>query len=131
MGQNSGYQMPQRGNIRNGCALMMPCLCVGGRRRIPSSAHSIKYGPYTRTGQSGGALYPDMAAKSHNRILMATISTLDFDKGGKYSPHALRRGATEEIKNGATILTSVLKSGTWVSGSYHKYHVLQAGEAVS
>ena len=71
-----------------------------------------------------------MNANNLNRLLKQTMLTLNFDRGGCYSSHAFRMGATDELKNGDSTLAAILKSGTWLSASYLQYLDLQADEAI-
>ena len=59
------------------------------------------------------------------------MTKLRYDQGRKYSPHAFRRGATEEIKNSGPTFATVIKSGGWAAAGYKSYLDLQADEAVN
>ena len=121
-----------RENIRNGCILMRPCLC----KADSTLAHDIcpihKVWPYIRGRiNAGDPLFPGMTANNFNRTLKGTMAALAFDQGGLYSPHAFRRGATQEISDSGSTLGTILGAGNWLSACYKNYLDLKADEAAN
>ena len=76
-------------------------------------------------------LFPKTYANSINQQLKAVMTKLDYDRGHKYSSHAFRRGATEEIKNSGSTFATIITSGGWTAAGYKSYLDLQADEAVN
>ena len=121
-----------RKNVRNGCILMRPCLCLEedqtAQRLCP--VHTVWEFIKERV-DPGDLLFPDWNANKVNRTLKIMMTQLKFDQGGKYSSHAFRRGATNEVKSCGSTLATILKTGTWTSASYKNYLDLQADEAIN
>ena len=70
--------------------------------RLMTSARSTCFGASNRQGgrvKAGAPLFPGIKPNAFNRQLKAAMAALGFGRGGMYSPHAFRRGATDEIKN--------------------------------
>ena len=105
-----------RKNIRNGCILMRPCL-----RGAPSGAANrlcpvhMVWPRIAGRVNAGDPLFPDLTPNTFNRQLKGTMTALGFDRGGMYSSHAFRRGATNEIKNSGSTLATIITFGTWLS----------------
>ena len=59
------------------------------------------------------------------------MTKLGFSDGPKYSSHAFRRGATQEIKDSGSTLSVIIKSGTWTHSGYRAYLDLQADYAIN
>ena len=56
---------------------------------------------------------------------------LEYDQGRRFSSHAFRKGATDEIKNSGSALATILTSGVWSSGGFRGYLDLHADEAIN
>ena len=54
------------------------------------------------------------------------MARLGYAGGAKFSPHAFRRGATQEIKDIGSTLSVIIKSGAWAHSGYRAYLDLQA-----
>ena len=54
-----------------------------------------------------------------------------YDQDRRFSSHAFRRGATDEIKNPGSAFATILTSGVWPTGGFRCYLDLHAGEAVN
>ena len=121
-----------RKNLRNGCILMRPCLCRESDQRAQKlcPVHVIWELIKDRV-DPGDPLFPGWSANKVNRTLKILMAELGFDQGGKYSSHAFRRGATNEVKSCGSTLATILKTGTWTSASYKNYLDLQADEAIN
>ena len=121
-----------RKNIRNGCILMRPCLCGAASETALElcPVHAIWPHIRDRVG-AGGPLFPAYTANIFNRKLKQTMTALKYPEGGKFSSHAFRRGATQEIKNSGSTLATIVKSGTWLSACYRNYLDLSADEAIN
>lgn len=88
-----------RGNIRNGCIPMRPCLCSGPSKEAHDLRPVHMAWPHIRGRvKAGGPLPPGLAENNFNRKLKQTTAALKFPDGQKYSSHAFRMGATDEIK---------------------------------
>ena len=59
------------------------------------------------------------------------MEKLGYDQGRKYSPHAFRREATEEIKDSGSTFATIIKSGTWTAAGFKSYLDLQRDEALN
>ena len=59
------------------------------------------------------------------------MTAMGFPHVGLYSTHAFRRGATQEVWDSGSTLSTVLKTGTWRSARYKNYLDLQADEAIN
>ena len=80
---------------------------------------------------AGSPLFHNLTANSSNRHLKATMTALGFDQGGRYSPRAFRRGATQQILDSGSTLATILKTGVWLSACYKNYLGLMAAEALN
>ena len=59
------------------------------------------------------------------------MTKLGYPDGPKYSPHAFRRGATQEIKDSGSTIALIIQSGTWAHSGYKAYLGLQADFAIN
>ena len=121
-----------RKNIRGGRILIRPCLCAGAR----SDARALC--PVHGFWEHFGHDLPDHAPLIHglsgnpvNRHLKAIMAGLGYLRARKYSPHAFRKGATQEISASGSTLATIIKSGAWAAGGYRGYLDIQADEAVN
>ena len=124
-------KFPFRKNIRNGCILMRPCLCGEDSPTANDLCPVHMVWPCIKDRVEAGApLSPSLTANTFNRQLKETMTALGFDQGGLYSPHAFRRGATQEGSDSAPTLATILKTGTCLSACYKNYLDLKADEAI-
>ena len=79
----------------------------------------------------GFPLSPRLTANKFNRDLKATMTSLKIDQGGLYSPHAFRRGATQDIKDSGSTLGTILGTGAWLPGNFKHYINLMADDAIN
>ena len=56
---------------------------------------------------------------------------LDYDQGHRFSSHALRQGATGEIKNSGSAFATILTSGLWSPGGFRCYLDLHDEEVIN
>ena len=125
-------KFPFRENIRGGCVLLRPCLCeeTNDRARTLCPVHSIW--PLIRSRvNAGDLLFPAFSPCDVNRTFKLIMTKLGYPDGAKYSPHAFRRGATQEIKDIGSTLALIIKSGTWTHAGYKAYLDLQADFAIN
>ena len=66
----------------------------------------------------GDFLFLNTPANSFGRKLKKITRELEYEDGKRYSENALRRGATQEIRNSGSTFSTVLRSGIWTSGGY-------------
>ena len=59
------------------------------------------------------------------------MTQMGYPGGPKYSSHAFRRGATQEIKDSGSTLALIITSGTWTHAGYKAYLDLQADFAIN
>ena len=121
-----------RKNIRGGCVLLRPCLCdeIHDRARTLCPVHSIW--PLIRARvNAGDLLFPSFSPCNLNRTFKMVMTKLGYPDGPKYSSHAFRRGATQEIKDCGSTLALIIKSGTWTHSGYKAYLGLQADFAIN
>ena len=59
------------------------------------------------------------------------MAAMGFGQGGLYSPHAFRRGETQEIIDSGSTISTIIKSGTWLSACYKNYLDLKADEEIN
>ena len=59
------------------------------------------------------------------------MTKLRYDQEGRYSSHAFRMGATNEIKNSGPAFAAIVKSGTWAAAGCKCCLDLQADEAIN
>ena len=113
----SAIKFPVRKNIRNGCILMMPCLCEEEMVTANALCPAHMAWPSIRDRVAAGdPLFPSMAANSFNRHLKGTMTATGVPQGGLYSSHAFRRGATQEVWGAGSTLSTVLKTGCLAVG---------------
>ena len=121
-----------RKNIRGGCILLRPCLCnepkMAARALCPVHFWWKKICESTRVGDP---LFPKTYANSVNQQIKAVMDKLGYEQGRKYSSHAFRRGATEEIKDSGSTFATIIKSGTWTAAGFKSYLDLQRDEALN
>ena len=108
-----------RKNIRGGCILIHSCLCAETRAaaRALFPVHSF-WGHIRNNYRPGGRIFPGLSANSVNRQRKAIMALMGYIRARKYSPHACRMGATQEILASGPTLATILGSGTWRSGGY-------------
>ena len=121
-----------RKNMRGGCILIRPCLCAETHDKARAICPIHTFWPLV--AKNCGAhelLFPKLYANSVNQQLKAVMTKLNYDRGHKYSSHAFRRGATEEIKNSGSTFATIITSGGWTAAGYKSYLDLQADEAIN
>ena len=121
-----------RKNIRGGCVLFRPCICAEPdcRARTLCPLHAIWPRIRDRT-LAGGLLFPMFSPCSLNRTFKVVMTKMGYRDGPKFSSHAFRRGATQEIKDSGSTLSVIIKSGTWTHAGYKSYLDLQADYAIN
>ena len=111
---------------------MRPCLCGAASEAELELCPVHAVWPQIRDRvDAGGPLFPVFTANNFNRKLKQTTTALKCPEGGRFSPHAFRRGATQEIKNSGSTFATIVKSGTWLSARYRNYLDLSADEAIN
>ena len=117
-------KFPFRGNIRGGCVLFRPFLCSGedDRTRTLCPVHAIW--PLIQ-------IPPTFPPCKVNRTFKTVMTKLGYPDGPKCSPHAFRRGATQEIKDGGSTIALITQSGTWTHAGYKAYLGLHADFAIN
>ena len=125
-------QFRYRKNVRGGCILIRPCLCA--MASPPTRTFCPVHG-FCATNRGrlipGGPLFPNTSANNFNQRLKRVMRDLNYEDGHRYSPHAFRRGATQEIINSGSTFPTILKSGICTSGGYKCYLGLRADEAIN
>ena len=121
-----------RKNIRGGCILIRPCLCriEDGNVRALCPIHGF-WNAFQAVAPAYGPILPTLSANSVNRQLKAIMTALGYLRPHKYSSHAFRRGATQEIFASGSTLATIAKSGGWSAGGFRGYLDLQADEAAN
>ena len=56
------------------------------------------------------------------------MAKTNYDEDRRYSPHAFRRGATEEIKNSGSTTDTIIKSDIWAAAGRRPYLGIQIDE---
>ena len=122
-----------RNNIRNGCILKRPRIIQDLNKSMTRAWCRVHAGwPYIQKRvKPGNLISPSFTRANINRILKKTMTLAGFDSGGLYSPHAFRRGATQEILASGSTLSVVLTSGTWAAAGYRYYLDTQLDEALN
>ena len=121
-----------RKNIRGGCILIRPCLCamVSQANRTFCPVHGFWASIRARL-TPGELMFPTMSANMFNQRLKRVMCDLNYVDGHRFSSHAFRRGATQEIFNSGSVLATILKSGMWNAAGYKSYLDLHADEAIN
>ena len=121
-----------RKNIRGGCVLFRPCLCSEqkARARTLCPVHSIWPRIRDRT-TTGDLIFSGFSPCSVNRVIKKVMTKVGHLEGPKFSSHAFRRGATQEIKDSGSTLSVIIQSGTWTHAGYRAYLDLQADYAIN
>ena len=121
-----------RKNIRGGCVLFRPCLCSekDQRARTLCPVHAIWPLIRLRT-DAGEKIFPTFSPCGVNRTFKKVMTKMGYPDGPKYSSHAFRRGATQEIKDSGSTLALIITSGTWTHAGYKAYLDLQADFAIN
>ena len=121
-----------RKNIRGGCILIRPCLCemVSQANRTFCPVHGF-WATIRARLTPGELMFPGMSANMFNQRLKKVMCDLNYVDGHRFSPHAFRRGATQEIFNSGSVLATILKSGVWNAAGYKSYLDLHADEAIN
>ena len=121
-----------RKNIRGGCILIRPCLCTMASpvNRTFCPVHGF-WASIRALLTPGDLLFPKMPANMFNQRLKRVMRDLNYVDGHRYSSHAFRRGATQEIFNSGYTFATILKSGMWNAAGYKSYLDLHADEAVN
>ena len=111
--RTTGHEIRFHENIRGGCVLPHPCVCMGHdpRARTHCPAHTIW--PIIRNStQAGDAIFPMSPPCLENRAFEKVTNITIYPDGPKFSPHAFRLWAKQDIKDGGSTLSIILKSGT-------------------
>ena len=92
-------KFPWRKNLRMGCILRRHCLCDERTTmaRVLCPVHQVWPWVEERT-RNHGLLFPTYSAAKFNNELKQSMGRRGFRLSGKYSPHAFRRVATQEMQ---------------------------------
>ena len=121
-----------RKNIRGGCILIRPCLCAETHATARALCPVHSFWEHIRNNfRPGDLVFPGLSANSVNRQIKAIMSLLGYLRAHKYSSHAFRKGATQEILASGSTFATILGSGTWTSGGFRNYLDLQCDEAAN
>ena len=125
-------KFPFRKNIRGGCALFRPCLCSEKDQRARTLCPVRAIWPLIRQRADAGAkISPTFSPCNVNRTFKTVMTKMGYPDGPKYSSHAFRRGATQEINDSGSTLALIITSGTWAHAGYKAYLDLQADFAIN
>ena len=121
-----------RKNIRGGCVLFRPCLCSEKDHSARTLCPVRAIWPLIRQRTNAGdRIPPSYSPRSVNRTFKMVMTKMGYPDGPEYSPHAFRRGATQEIKDSGSTLALIITSGTWTHAGYKAYLDLQADFAIN
>ena len=122
----------RRKNIRGGCVLFRPCICYENHPRAIGLCPIHTVWPIiARNTPPGCVVFSTFSPTSINRTLKCVMTKIGYADGARYSSHAFRRGATQEIKDSGSTLSIIIKSGTWTHSGYRSYLDLQADFAIN
>ena len=69
----------------------------------------------------GQLLFRSVNRRNFNRQLKAIMANLHVPVAARYSSHAFRRGATQELKEAGSPWSAIAASGVWHSTSFRGY----------
>ena len=111
-----------RKNLVSGCILRRPCFCSLSGSRAPLLCPVHAFWPLVkRRVEPGEFLFPAVTRRNFNCILKAALAKIHEPSADRYSSHAFRRGASQELKESGSPWTVVASSGFWRSPSFRGY----------
>ena len=115
-------KFPNRKNIDSGCILKRPCFCRlgSGRAGFLCPVHALWPWIRRRT-PCGQKLFRAVNRRNFNRFLKRTLGELGFPEAERYSSHAFRRGATQELRESGSGWPVIASMGVWNSPAFKGY----------
>ena len=111
-----------RKNIDSGCILKRPCFCRLGSDRAGFLCPVHALWPWIRRRTPcGQKLFRAVNRRNFNRFLKRTLGELGFPEAERYSSHAFRRGATQELRESGSGWPVIASMGVWNSPAFKGY----------
>ena len=115
-------KLTQRKNLTTGCILKRPCFCPisSDKAAFLCPVHSLW--PHIRNRvPSGEKLLSAVNPRNFNRILKRALEELRIPDASRYSSHAFRRGATQELREFGSGWPVIMGAGVWNSSACTGY----------
>ena len=108
---------------------MRPCSCagsvIGGSGLCP--IHDF-WPALKRSTAIHCALFPNLLKRNMNRVLKASLASIDIPDAELYTLKGFRRGCLMEIKRSGSTLAVILGAGGWRAAGFKAYLSLQEDE---
>ena len=111
-----------RKNLPGGCILRRPCFChlASPKARKLCPVH-VFWKLIRRRVDPGQPLFPAVNRRNFNRILKAVLARMGIPEAERYSSHAFRRGAANELTKRGSQWSTVATLGEWRSLAFRGY----------
>ena len=118
-----------RKNIRHNSIIMRPCFCNGSVIATRGLCPVHDFWPAVRRATDiGSYLFASIRRKNLNRILKASLTSIEVTDAHRYSLRGFRRGCIMEIKRSGSTLGVILGTGGWAAAGYKSYLSFQEDE---
>ena len=111
-----------RKNLPGGCILRHPCFCnlTNAKAKKLRPVHIFWKNIRSRVAP-GAQLFVAVNRRNFNRTLKAALARMGTPEAERYSSHAFRRGASQELKESGFQWSVVASSGIWHSPAFRGY----------